>query len=338
MLAAINWGILNMIDKTRKWHDDCLKGVVGPRYATEPAEGEYRCRREDKSVYAVYFWYDRTAEGAPLRCHIDGKNVSEEKALRTWEYCGAKNCITPENYWNYIDHGQWLDNDAFAAAAANGPEIDPATDPIGSADAEIATASTTIENYKIIDSDEQASRAQTARSSLTTMAGKFDKQREAEKAPHLRAAKEVDARWMPRINLAKDCANEIRTALQTWEDQKREAARKAQAETDRIAREHATATHQAAEAGRPAPPPPPKPVAPNMPAPAAQIRGASGRAASVTVANIITNIDLDKCFAKFRTAPELRELFMSLADKSMKAGICTAEDIGAVIEQKSVIR
>jgi len=52
----------------------------------------------------------------------------------------------------------------------------------------------------------------------------------------------------------------------------------------------------------------------------------------------VTDIDLDKCFAKFRTAPELRELFMELANKSMKAGICTAEDVGAVIEQKSVIR
>lgn len=335
MLAAINWGILNMIDKTRKWHDDCLKGVVGPRYAMEPAEGEYRCRREDKSVYAVYFWYDRTAEGAPLRCHIDGKNVSEERALRTWEYCGAKNCITPENYWNYIDHGQWLDNDVFAAAAANGPEIDPAADPAGSLKAEIDAARAGVAAYATIDSDEAAARAQTLRSALTGLSGKATKAYEALNRPLLDEQTRIRKVWFPLRDDAAEGADTIRKELGKWEDQKREASKKAQAEADQKASEHEEAVRKAQETNQPPPPPPPAPVAPNMPPPSIKIKGASGRAASVQLKKVVVAIDLDKAFAQFRNEPELYAFLLDLSQRTVTAGYVA---IGATVEEKSDIR
>lgn len=318
------------------WHTNALAGNRGPISADEPMHGWYRQKRKDGLFEPVAYWLD--SQTGELRCHINGRAPQDPlRAYELWPYA-SRYPVTAEAYWHRMDTDEWADNDAGAAAAAKGPTIDPATDPVGSMSAEIEAARAGLAGYKAIDSDEQAARAQTLRSALTTLSGKADKARTAEKEPHLQAGRDVDAKWQPLVKLAKEGADDLRTALGAWEDLKREAARKAQAEADRIAREHAEAARKAEEAGKPAPPPPPAPVVPNTPPPAAQIRGASGRAASVTVANVITDIDLDKCFAKFRTAPELRELFMTLADKSMKAGICTAEDIGAVIEQKSVIR
>lgn len=327
-----------MVDKTRKWHDDCLKGIVGPRYEMEPAEGEYRCKRKDKSLYPVYFWYDRTAEGAPLRCHIDGKSVSDEVALRTWEYCGAKNCITPENYWNYIDHGKWLDNDDAAASVANGPVIDPGTNgenAEASLKAEIETALANVKSYTAIDSDELAAKAQTLRSSLTTLKGKAQDKYESWSRPLLDEIETIRKTWFPIRDSAAGGADAIKKALGAWEDTKREAARKAQAETDRKAAEHAAAVRKAEEANQPPPPPLPPSVAPNMPAPSAQIRGGSGRTASVRTKKVVTKIDLLKAWEQFGGMPEVYNLFMNLAQKAVDAGIDTP---CATVDEKADVR
>jgi hypothetical protein len=317
------------------WHTNALKGLRGPISEGEPQSGFYRQKRKDGTYEPIAYWKD-SATGEQ-RCHINGRQPDELRALEAWPYA-SKHPISAEAYWAFIDTRKWNDNDQSAHDIAKGPEIDPEADPVGSMEAEIKTALVGVPQYKGIESDEQAARGQSLRSALTSLSGKADKIRVAEKEPHLQMSRDVDAKYMPLVKLAKQGADDIRTELGKWEDQKREAQRKAQADADRKARDHAEAVRKAEEANQPPPPPPPPPVAPNIPAPVAQIKGGSGRTASVTVANIVTDIDLDKCFAKFRTAPELRELFMGLADRSMKAGICTAEDVGAVIEQKSVVR
>lgn len=333
-----------MIDKTRKWHDDCLKGIVGPRYEMEPAEGEYRCRRKDKSVYAVYFWYDRTAKDAPLRCHIEGKNVSEETALRTWEYCGAKNCITPENYWSYIDHGRWLDNDEVAVALSNGPEMDPGANGQNAEESlklEIAKAVKGAAAYQTIDSDEQAAKAQTLRSALTTFKGDAQKKYESWSRPLLDEIETIRKTWFPIRDAAAEAADGIRKAMGRWEDVKRENARRIAEDAAKIEREQADAfrdaTDRAIAANEP-PPEPPKPVpvvASNTPPPSTKIKGASGRAASVQLKKIVTAIDIDKAFAQFRDDPELYAFLLDMAQKVVNSGFVA---VGATIEEKSDIR
>ena len=327
---------MDEIDKTFDWHAAAVRGVRGPIDADNPKAGFYRTKSgRDGPLVPIAFWYD-THDGT-LRCHKSGKSIPDLDARELWVHA-SKNPITADAYWHRIDTGQWLDDDSGAVAAAKGPDIDPATDPVGSMKAEIEKARAGLPTYKAIDSDEQAARAQTLRSALTALAGKAEKQRKALKQPHIDAGKKVDEQWMPLSKSAQDGADDIRRALSAWEDQKRLAARNAEHEANRKAAEHAAAVRAAEEANQPPPPPPPKQVAPNMPAPATQIKGASGRAASVTVANFITDIDLDKCFVRFRDAPELRELFMKLADKAIKAGVCTSIDVGAVFEEKSVVK
>lgn len=317
------------------WYENALKGTRGPVHEGECWSGYYRSKKKDKTYSAWAYWKDTNT--GEQRCQENGKNVEELRALDQFPFA-SKNPIPEQDYWTFLETGKWPDNDQSAHEGANGSPVNPETDLVSSIGAEVDGLLAGVASYKAIESDEEAARGQTLRSALTAISGKADKARTAEKEPHLQASRDVDARWQPLIKSAKEGADTIRTALGRWEDLKRESARKAQAETDRIAREHAEAVRKAEEANKPPPPAPLAPVASNAPAPSMQIKGGSGRTASVTVANIVTDIDLDKCFAKFRTAPELRELFMELANKSMKAGICTAEDVGAVIEQRSVVR
>lgn len=334
--------MMDDIDRTRKWHDNCLAGIVGPRYEMNPCEGEYRIKRKNRregteSLHAVYFWYDRTNESAPLRCHVDGKDVSQEAAYGIWEYCGAKNCITGETYWAFLETGKWPDIDIAAqlTPAEKTAIIIAATDALDAAApvevssevppnitiaAEIAASRTSSAKYAKIESDEEMTLAQSLRAKLQELASKADKLRVAEKEPHLAASREVDATWQPMIKVAKATAEEIRTAMEAFNDWKLE-----QAEKVRKAAESAAPRGQAS----------PAPVASNAPPPSVQVSGGGGRAARVTIKKIVVSIDIDKAFAQFRESAELYEVLLNLAQSAITAGV---QVDGATVEERSAIR
>jgi hypothetical protein len=321
-----------MADNEFQWWQNALAGKRGQIHDGEPQSGYYRQRTshgKPGSTAAgpwepVAYWKD-SATGEQ-RCHVNGRAIGLQRALEMWPFV-SKNPITDAAYWHRIDTGKWLDEDEGAAATRNGPDIDPETDPVGSMKAEIEKAAAGAVAYKTIDSDEQSAKAQTLRSALTALSGKADKARKAEKEPHLQAGRDVDAKWQPLVNQASTIANDIRRAMEAWENVKRDNARLAAHAAEKAARE-------AQEAGKPAPPPP----AQNTPAPAMQIRGASGGAASVGTRKEIKSIDLQKCWEKLGGLPEVYNLFMDLADKAISAGRCTAEELGAVIEEKANVR
>lgn len=303
------------------WWTNALAGNRGPIHAEEPQSGFYRQRRQDKTYEPVAYWRD-SATGE-LRCHVNGRSVTGDRMITMWPYV-SKHPVTAEMYWDRLDNGIWPDDDAAAVASAAGPDIDPEQDPVGSAKAEIEKARAGLRDYKTIDSDEQSAKAQTLRSALTALAGKADKARTAEKEPHLKASRDVDAKWQPIVKLAKEGADDIRRAMATWEDIKRENYRRAQLAAEKAARD-------AQEAGKPAPPPP----ATNTPPPSTQIKGASGRAASVGTKKVVTAIDLDKAIAQFRDEPELYAFLMNLSQRVVDSGFVA---IGATIEEKSTVR
>lgn len=314
------------------WWQNALNGKRGPIYDGEPQSGFYRQRTthgKPGSMAAgpwepVAYWKD-TATGEQ-RCHINGRAVDLDRMMYAWPFA-SKNPITADAYWHRIETGSWRDMDETAAKIAKGPDIDPEADPVGSMRAEIEKARAGVPAYKTIDSDEQAAKGQTLRSALTALSGKADKKRKEIKEPHLAASRAVDAEWMPLVNEAAAGANEIRKALEAWEDLKRDNARRAAQAAEQAARE-------AQEAGKPAPPPP----AQNTPAPSAQIKGAAGRVASVSVKPIVISIDLDKCWSKFGGMPEVYNLFMEMAQRAIDAKTATAEELGATIEEKSIVR
>lgn len=325
------------------WWRAALAGNRGPIHDGEPQCGFYRQRTthgKPGSTAAgpwepVAYWLD-SATGE-LRCHVNGRAPTEQRALEMWPYV-SKNPITAEAYWHRMDTGQWLDNDAGAAAAAAGPDIDPALDPVGSKKAEIEKARAGLPAYATIDSDEQAAKAQTLRSALTALAGQADKARTIAKAPHLEAARKVDAEWMPVINLGKDGADDLRKAIAAWETIKLQNQRLAEEATRKRQQEAAGDIEwKGAEPGSVAPIDPPKvePVRSNTPPPADKIKGASGRAATVGVRKVVKSIDLDKAFQQFGGLPEVYSLFMALAQKAVDNG---REVPGAVIEEEATVK
>lgn len=312
------------------WWRAALAGNRGPIHDGDPQPGFYRQRKKDKTFEPVAYWKD-SATGE-IRCHVNGRQPDELRMLEIWPYA-SRFPITEEVYWHRMDHGVWPDIDAAANQVARGPELDPAEDPVESLKAEIEAASDGLDAYKKIESDEASARAQTLRSTLQTLSNKADKAREAEKAPHLAAGRAVDEKWQPLVKDAKAKADTIRAAMEAWENEKRRLAREAE-DTIRAA-QAATAAEDAANGGNS---PPQIETRPPTPAPATQIRGGSGRAASVGTKRVLVSIDLQKCWEKMGAQPEVYRLFMELAEQNIAAGRFTAEDFGAVFEDRASVR
>lgn len=304
------------------WHANALKGTRGQISADEPMSGFYRQKNRAGEYEPVAYWKDeKTGE---QRCHINGREPRDPlRMFEVWPHA-SRHPISVESYWHRMDTGAWLDNDVGAAAAAKGPEIDPATDPAGSLAAEIAAAKAGLGAYKSIDSDEQSAKAQTLRSALTALKGKAEKAYDAANRPLLDEQQRLRKVWFALRDDAAAGADSLRKAMGRWEDQKRENARLA-------AESAAKAAREAEEAGKPAPPPPPS----NTPPPSTKIKGASGRAASVQLKKVVTAIDLDKAFAQFRDEPELYAFLLDLSQKVVNAGFVA---VGATVEEKADMR
>ena len=74
---------------------------------------------------------------------------------------------------------------------------------------------------------------------------------------------------------------------------------------------------------------------PNIPPPAAQIKGATGRAASVKLEKFVTEIDPVKVFPQFAQNPEVIAMLTELAQRAIRAGLTID---GAKWEERSVVR
>lgn len=188
--------------------------------------------------------------------------------------------------------------------------------------------------YAKIESDEQSSAARGLQARFLDLRGEAAKFYEAANRPLLEQQKALREIWFPLRDDADTCKTALGDAMGKWEDFKREAARKAQAEADRKQREHDAAV-AAAEAANAPPPPPPPEVKPNAPAPSAQVKAPGARAAKVSVVKVVTEIDIDKAFSQFKNATEVRDVLMALAQRAVTAGLPVD---GATIEERSKVR
>lgn len=278
-----------------------------------------------------------------------GQDVTGPDLLKLWEYCGG-NAITEDMYRTVARHGKpWPDahDPAKNKPAEPAPSLSQDGEtgkPLSSADVtespeqklarEIAEAKAGVSQYDKIESDEMAARAGSLKNELTTLAGKMDKVRDALARPHIDAQAEINGRLNPLIKSAHAECQKLLANMGLWEDFKREAARKAQAETDRKLAEHAKAVLDAKAKNAP-PPPDPVHVAPNAPAPVSQIIPAVGRKLTPKISKFVTSIDLDKAFAQFRNEPAVNACLIALAQRAVDAGLTVD---GAVVEERSVVR
>ncbi len=308
--------MMDDIDRSFDWWTKALKGERGPIDADNPMSGFYRWVWKQKKTMGVSaFWYD--SHDGSLRCQVDGRDIDDMRARERWPH-DSRRPISQEVFQAFRDTGKFPDVDDAAQAD---PEIAEAAPELTAAKT-LAALKESAKKYAKIEADEEMVKAQSLRAKLQELAAAADKARKAEKDPHWEMCKAVDAKWNPTIKDAEATAVEIRTALEKWNDFKLEQADKA-----RKAAEAAAPRGQAS--------PSPAPVASNAPPPSTQISGGGGRAAHVGVKTVVTEIDLDKCFAHFREESSLRELFMQLAQRAVDAGITVP---GVVTEKRSSIR
>lgn len=300
------------------WHAAALTGKFNAVYDGAPELGYYRDR---KSGDRIVYWED-THDGR-LRCQRNGKDVDAQRAGEIWQFIN-RNPVTEEAFYFHADNGRWPDQDAAAANSGKATEIDPATDPLGAAKEQATKIRATLPDYVTIESDEKSAAGQTLRDELNKIANALDKKREALVRPHIDAQREINGEWNPIIKELKDAAVTIRRAMEKHEDDKREAARQAAVRAER------QADREIARGETPTPPPPS-----NMPAPAAQIKGASGKAANVGSRKVVTLENIDLAFAALKTDKNLIDFITALAQKRADMDI---ETPGCRIDTKAKIR
>lgn len=308
-------------------------------YTKEPNK---RAKRVGWMPVAIY-----SAAGvltAQVGCDGEAAVISDrDKINELWSYCAAYP-ITEEVYRAVAERGEpWPDSHesplddikAPGAAKAAKAVIEANMSPAEKIAAEIRACQELLPKYATIESDEQSSKARSLQNRFLDLRGEAKKHYEAANRPLLDQQKALRAIWNPLQDEADAASVALRTAMGRWEDTKREAARRAAEAAEKARREHEEAAAKAAAANQPAPAPPPEPEKPNTPPPASQIRGGAGRAASVRVETIVTDVDVMKVAEQMKDHPDLKKCLMDLATRAIRAGIPVP---GATTEERSVVR
>lgn len=318
------------------------KGTVTAPNVDDPTPGFYRLKRHGQWI-PVAVWPKRNGLEGPdgLGFKIGGEVVGAQVGTARWQdYCD--NPITESVYRAVAESGEgWPDADpTVAAMLANGTtgvavapsqpiadptfthaQSQPAPDPTSEFREQIKTALAGVGAYAKIESDETDVRALSLRNLLNELASAADKAREAEKAPFLKAEREVDAKWQPMVKAAREGARKIKDARDAWQDDKRAAA----AEANRRAQEALEQQmREAAEKGDAAAPIAVPPAQSNLPPPSAQVRPAYGKASHTGTKIVVTELDAMKFIAALKPRaewPAVFEYLLELAQKMANKGI-----------------
>lgn len=298
----------------------------------KPEPGYYRMSGgKGKAPEAVAFWYDNGS----LLCTINGKSTEDLRARKAWPFA-AKNPVDYDVFRRVSGGAPWPDlpaglMDERSAPSASGPVPTSHNEP----PPEHEVLRDTVDNavkagaaYTKVADDETAKQAQSARARLNELSGEAEKKRVAEKAPVIALGKEVDGKWAPTRDKAKEEADRIAKLLSAWETKKANAARaKAVAEAQAAAAAAATATPGVQPA-----PQPPAPAAAAAPPPSTSIRGGYGRAAGVQVVKVITAVtDQDALYRQFRAEADVQDLLRKKAQRLVDLG---HEVLGVTVEEE----
>ncbi len=295
---------------------NALAGKFGPVHDGDAQAGFYRRRQFKNGPFVpVAIWL---GDDGKMLAKV-GNDMAD--AAEVWSWVCDKP-ITHDRYVAVMAGEGWGDVDATVETQVGDDRrnSDP-TDESQIVKDQVASAKAGADAYAKITSDEELPKAQSLRSRLLELKSEAEKKHKAEKEPHLKAGREVDAKWLPTAKEAEAAANGIRKSMEAYETEKmrvrREEERKQEAA--RLAAEEEA--RKATEAGKPAKPvfvpPAPEPVA-TMPAP---IKGSYGRAASVGVVNVVTAITDQAALYEFlKDHPDLKNCMFDLAKRAVAKG------------------
>lgn len=327
-----------------------MKGERRPINSNDPMTGYYRARSKNKQtneerLYAVAYWWHKGV----CFCKVDGGDTLQGEKLQrmigSWPFV-SKEPIAYDVYQSVVAGNPWPDQHvAPKAAPAETSDMpldvrgDSPAPPTGAADQpkpaepvddspkgilkrEIDAAIAGITNYvkkdengkivSLITSDAMAGAAQSLRAQLLAASNKAKKAREEANRPHQDAIKANGLLWSPLETIAKATADDLRDGpMKAWEIHKRE---------QEAAAAKATVAANAANV-RNAVNPMPVQVSSNAPAPSARIKGATGKAASVTEVKIAVIHDQDLVYAHFKNNDQVKAILQGLANAAVRAGI-----------------
>src|SRR5579859_194438 len=331
------------------WWQAALKGERRPITADEPMTGFYRARSKNKqsgeeTLYAVAYWWHVgkcfCKVNAPGMVGVQPTLTGDklQRMIASWPHV-SKEPIAYDVYQAVVAGSAWPDQHvvekaapaaasmlldaqsptATTAGAVDQQQADPEpvdNSPQGILKRDIEAARAGIARYVtkgedgkiayLVDSDDLAGAAQSLRATFLKHANAAKKAREEANRPHNEAIRANGKIWTPLEDDAKHFADMLRDGpIKAWELQKRanaEAAAKAAA-----AASAASGTTVA-------------PVS-NTPAPSAKIKGATGKAASVTETKKAVIVDQDAVYAHFKDDLQVKAILQGLATAAVRAGI-----------------
>ncbi len=306
-----------------------------PVHDGEPQQGFFRVRyAKDKPFEPVAIW----KEDGEWLAYRSGKEVRAEDI---WTSC----CRHPVEFAAYnaaMEGKGWPDDDATVAKQVAPPapgDNSASVDPAEELTDQIESALRGKDAYSKIADDETAAKALSLRNRLNELSNKADKIREEAKAPHLAAGKAVDAKWQPLVKKAKTGADEVKASIAAWETEKLRRQREIERQQAEELRRQEDA-RRAAEAAGEAPVAELEAPVVEAPAPAAaptSIKPTYGKAASVSVKLVVTDVTDWKALAEYMLShAELQALLRQLAQRALDAGRTNVP--GITTEEKANIR
>lgn len=195
-----------------EWWADAIKGNSSPIHDGEPQCGYYRVKRKGHDIDSpVAYWFDtKTGE---QRCHMDGADFDEQRALEIWPYA-SKKPVTEEAYSERLRTGKWPGDNA-AVVGHNAAPVEASLAAIEDRIEDLAREAEKLINAGAATENAAADQASDLSNTFAELEKKADKLREEEKAPHLEAGRAVDGKWRAVINRAADLKSRLKRYVVT---------------------------------------------------------------------------------------------------------------------------
>lgn len=283
-------------------------GEKPPFYDGKPQPGLYQIMKGGDPVRIV------EVEGAVVVLVNEVESASPNKV---WLACG-RNDVSFEAYEERISTGKWPGDIKSRGIGDNAPPEDP----IELLPLEVEKAKEWLAKIGDFKSDLQAHEAANRADAISKLRVKVEKVHSDEKEPFLKAGKEVDDKYLPKVKDGKAVYALLKAAIGKYDVAKRLAAQKAAAE-------HAAkveAEKRAADATRnkgEQPPIPVSPPAPPEPPPLASY-GNLGRKVSVKAKPLAKITDQYAVYQFFKDDPEVVNLLQKLAQRAVDSDIIPA--------------
>jgi hypothetical protein len=194
------------------WWQNALAGSAASITDGEPQTGYYRVRRKGQDGFSpVAYWTD--SKTGKQRCHLDGKDFDEQRALEIWPYA-SKQPVTAEAYDERLRTGKWPDEHAAVVNHNRAPVAD-----------DIAALQDRIEDLareaeKLIaagpaQTDAESDQASDLAQTFGELETRIKRLHQAEKDPYLEAGRVVDRKWFGLRDRAAELKRRLKLAVVT---------------------------------------------------------------------------------------------------------------------------